>query len=162
MPVAIKKKNNLVGFRCNYLDCDYKNHGLESVKEHINRYHMNEKPFICDTCGLGFPGKPGLLSHSRIHKIRKHKCDFSSDCKFTTHFRNQLRDHMMRHNNERPYSCTWPGCEQAFVTMKEVALYVSFQVIVVFIIYQLFASFKQTSEAQAFRRETFSLRVALL
>jgi hypothetical protein len=118
----VKKMNKLFGFRCNYSDCDFGDQSLNVVKEHLNRLHLNQKPYVCITCGLSFFGEPSLRSHHRIHAKKRFKCDFV-DCNYETNIQKQLNEHLMRHKKIKPFDCLWPGCESKFCTEKELRLW---------------------------------------
>lgn len=76
------------------------------------RKHTNERPYICDVCGLTFRQSTDLKRHTTTHSTEKPvECTIcgkrmSTNAQFTVHLRS--------HTGEKPYSCK--VCSKSFGT----------------------------------------------
>lgn len=123
----VRNTNKLLGFQCNWTDCHYLNSRRICVVQHIKSTHTNDFSFICDKCEFKTFRAQYLKKHkSVVHSIESraiHKCDFG-DCRFESRNRRSLAEHKLRHSNEKPYECYWPGCEARYVLKNDLQTHV--------------------------------------
>ena len=83
------------------------------LKSHVNE---NDKPWRFSHCSHESKSKGSLSEHlEAVHaelttKSREkllQKCEF---CDFTTSFNKMFKRHLASHSEERPFVCTFPGC----------------------------------------------------
>ena len=87
--------------KCNV--CHREFNWLTSLQVHMLSHSTNNKPFICELCGKGFPLKIRLLKHLRIHSDEKpFSCDHCGK-RFNTKF--QMMSHRAVHTGERAHKC---------------------------------------------------------
>ncbi|CAC5412391.1 KRAB [Mytilus coruscus] len=106
------------------LYCSSKN----NLKRHVDRVHLNIKKYLCNECGKRFKGRDAYLYHAKRHVDpfgRDFECHICSkkiatekegagkiyncpldDCDGIFCSTTDLRLHMRRHNNEKPYECS--------------------------------------------------------
>ncbi|XP_054152652.1 zinc finger protein 62 homolog [Oppia nitens] len=106
-------------YRCQ--TCDYKSRNFEELETHVNRYHLNIKPYKCHICGQYLVGYTALRRHkSWKHYTMGEGLDQLSDwrkaqiaqtlskfqcklCKKFIHSEYDLKRHVLRvHQNVKP------------------------------------------------------------
>ncbi|XP_031639797.1 zinc finger protein 84-like [Contarinia nasturtii] len=65
--------------------------------------HKNEIPFHCRGCFTGFSQKVDQKTHEKVCKTRRYECHICK--KFFTVGKFSLKEHMRKHNGEKPYRC---------------------------------------------------------
>lgn len=94
------------------------------------RKHTNERPYVCDFCGISFRQSTDLKNHSRRHTGEKRILCTICGKKMSTagekltislylvnqifSFPGQLTIHLRSHTGEKPYSCS--VCKKTFTT----------------------------------------------
>lgn len=106
----LKRKRNLKYYYCEA--CDYRSLNKNTLEAHINKAHLNIRPFICEICQKGFYKKRNLTQHFVTHEKKKEKtCEICGDT-----FMNEktLIEHLMLHSGLKPFKCDKCGAE--FIT----------------------------------------------
>lgn len=77
---------------------------------HVNKVHLQIKPYSCDMCNKQFYTETNLLSHKKLHSLySKETCAF---CSKTFKCRKHLVIHVRKHIGVKPEVC--PVCRQCF------------------------------------------------
>ncbi|XP_075987755.1 uncharacterized protein LOC142984203 [Anticarsia gemmatalis] len=77
---------------------------------HVNKVHLQIKPYSCDMCERQFYTENNLKYHKKVHSMySKETCEF---CNKTLRCRKQLVIHVRKHIGVKPFSCQI--CGQAF------------------------------------------------
>ncbi|XP_039761716.1 zinc finger protein 28-like [Pararge aegeria] len=77
---------------------------------HVNKVHLQIKPYSCDMCDRQFYTETNLSSHKKLHSLfSKESCAF---CCKTFKCRKHLVIHVRKHIGMKPHSC--PVCRQCF------------------------------------------------
>ncbi|XP_061196274.1 gastrula zinc finger protein XlCGF8.2DB-like [Saccostrea echinata] len=89
-----------------------------SRKGHLERHmmsHRNEKPHLCDVCGMAFLTAGNRKAHvKRVHlKERSYECGI---CKKSYFCSKTLRYHLKTHTGEKNYECE--TCGKQFIILK--------------------------------------------
>ena len=70
--------------------------------------HLDDRPFVCETCGAGFKWKVGLRSHAAVHAdIKSYVCEL---CGYATAHKSQIKAHHRIHTGDL-YRCPMEGCK---------------------------------------------------
>lgn len=91
------------------------------LKDH-KLIHVEQTPFVCETCGTGFKSRTCLNSHV-YHKhstVRKHPCP---ECSKTFKTRTQLLVHKRTHSGEKPFQC--PECSYKSTTRGNMRIHLT-------------------------------------
>lgn len=78
---------------------------------HISNKHESVKTKLhyCFKCGYSTSKLSHFKQHERTHSLNSHiKCSY---CKYTTYHPPNLKIHERIHTNDKPYTCTFNGCE---------------------------------------------------
>ncbi|CAB3255043.1 unnamed protein product [Arctia plantaginis] len=88
--------------------CEKRFSNRRDVERHMNRIHLNVKPFRCDRCDKAYVNSWGLKDHQRfIHEGYKRPLQFPCPMCDKVFDRNQiLKIHIRTHTGERPYICS--------------------------------------------------------
>ena len=89
-------------------------YNVKIMKYHL-RTHTNERPWRCSLCIYESKRLNSLRHHLEVahQKFAKsieqgrHECKV---CRFTTSFGESFRQHLESHSDDRPFTCTFPGC----------------------------------------------------
>ncbi|XP_063390157.1 oocyte zinc finger protein XlCOF6-like [Cydia fagiglandana] len=102
------KSNIPYAFKHHCTHCEYSANTLDMLKAHINRIHLNVRPFECEHCHKRYFDSTQLKNHVKTHTgQRKPKvCDI---CGANLSGPTALKKHRRLHTGENPYSC--PYCE---------------------------------------------------
>ena len=105
-----------LGFKCNYSDCLFICIKSNKISEH-SKVHKIGKTFECDVCHNRYGSQRLLTKHMHIvHNSRNHpilKCNFEG-CLYTTYVGRYLKSHLVVHQSDRPYVCSYSGCDMSF------------------------------------------------
>ncbi|KAF9796755.1 hypothetical protein SFRURICE_001835 [Spodoptera frugiperda] len=108
--ILTKRKRLMKYYTCN--SCDYRSLNKNTLEAHINKNHLNIRPYICDICQKGFYKKSHLTQHLLTHeKVKDKTCEICGDT-----FLNEktLMEHLMIHSGQKPFKCDVCGAE--FIT----------------------------------------------
>lgn len=98
----------MYGKTCSFCEIMCSNQNQLSL--HINKVHLQIKPYSCDMCEKKFYTEYNLRFHKKIHsKFTKEKCHF---CGRIVKSRKLLVVHIRKHIGATPHSCQL--CNQAF------------------------------------------------
>jgi len=103
--------------------CDFKTNKNCYLTEHVNGVHENIKPYACtvEGCSYATSYRGGLKKHTEAvhlhikHDLREKKwmCNY---CDYRTRRERYLKEHIMaKHENNRPFVCTYDQCKYATV-----------------------------------------------
>jgi len=112
--------------------CDFKTHKKCYLVEHVNGVHEGVKPYECTVEGCSFATsyRGGLKKHTEaVHlhlrsavREKKWLCNY---CEFKTGREIYLKEHIMaKHENDRPFSCTYDDCSYATVSKNSLKKHV--------------------------------------
>lgn len=77
---------------------------------HVNKIHLQIKPYSCDMCDKQFYTEYNLISHKKLHSLfSKESCIF---CNKVLKCRKDLVVHVRKHIGSKPHQC--PVCRKAF------------------------------------------------
>lgn len=80
------------------------------LTSHVNKVHLQIKPYSCDMCDKQFYTQKNLKCHKKVHCMRsKEKCEF---CTKTLKSRKDLVIHIRKHIGIKPHQCLL--CSQMF------------------------------------------------
>ncbi|XP_028160813.1 zinc finger protein 814-like isoform X2 [Ostrinia furnacalis] len=99
---------------CSFCEKECANDNGLSV--HVNKIHLQIKPYSCDMCEKQFYTEFNLNCHKKVHNLlAKEKCIF---CNKTLKCRRDLVVHIRKHIGVQPYTC--PVCGQTFYSSNKV------------------------------------------
>lgn len=105
------KFNTLKNFKsqtCSFCEKECSNENELSL--HVNKSHLQIKPYSCDMCDKQFYTEPNLSSHKRVHEFHsKETCEF---CAKVFKCRKDLVVHVRKHIGSKPHNCH--VCRQSF------------------------------------------------
>ncbi|XP_054152633.1 zinc finger protein 845-like [Oppia nitens] len=64
---ALKVKSRISNGRYRCRTCGHQNKNFNQMETHVNRYHLNIKPYKCDICNEYFAGISSLRHHKTVH-----------------------------------------------------------------------------------------------
>ncbi|XP_045457251.1 zinc finger protein OZF-like [Melitaea cinxia] len=105
-----RRKRKLKYYYCN--ECNYKSQCKESVQGHKNKYHLQTRAYVCQTCFKSFYHKRNLVDHIQRHADTQN--DICEICGEMFLYKNNLLEHLKLHSGERPYECDI--CGKKFIT----------------------------------------------
>lgn len=94
---------------------------------HHNRAHLDIKEYICSICGRGFKTKDQLKSHTNSHTGEKPFKCTFNGCEKSFRSRSNRENHMLTHTGEKRYQCSVSGCNRPFGFAKDLRRHI-FQV----------------------------------
>ncbi|UXI20532.1 hypothetical protein NH340_JMT06475 [Sarcoptes scabiei] len=69
--IALQKDVKIVGYRCDWPDCEFLTCRKYVMVNHINGKHTNQRPYSCDMCNFTFVKRYFLKAHMyKVHKRR--------------------------------------------------------------------------------------------
>lgn len=106
--VKLKIINQRRAQTCSFCEKECPNDNELSL--HVNKVHLQIKPYSCDMCERQFYTESNLKYHKKVHSMySKETCEF---CNKTFKCRKQLVIHVRKHIGVKPFSCQI--CGQAF------------------------------------------------
>ena len=104
-------------FTCNFPQCGKGFKREKTLLKHIQVIHEGIKEkYLCGQCGQQFSSQSGFKTHVALHAgidyvKRNTKCNV---CDKMFRCQSDLKTHLVVHSKEKPFSCTWPECNQSF------------------------------------------------
>ena len=109
-----KNHNNVQTFTCD--ECGFSTIHSYSLKLHLESHNLTKesiKNYPCPDCEKTFKSSKRLYAHNRlVHQMQN--ILMCSECDYTCKTKSNLRTHMTRHSDERPFSCSY--CDLKFKT----------------------------------------------
>lgn len=106
--VKLRLYNNKNKQTCSFCEKSCTNENELSL--HVNKAHLQMKPYSCDMCEKSYYTEYNLNSHKRLHSLFSiEKCTF---CGKTFKCRRNLVVHVRKHIGIKPHQC--PTCRQSF------------------------------------------------
>lgn len=79
---------------------------------HVNKVHLQIKPYVCDMCDQQFYTEHNLRCHKKVHNLYcREKCSF---CSKMLNSRAKFVVHLRRHIGVKPFTCQI--CYEAFIS----------------------------------------------
>lgn len=104
---------------CSFCEKECSNDNELSV--HVNKVHLQIKPYSCDMCERQFYTESNLNSHKKVHSLfSKESCEF---CGKILKCRNDLVIHVRKHIGVQPHACLI--CSQTFYSSGRVKAHMS-------------------------------------
>lgn len=106
--VKLKLINKKRAQTCSFCEKECPNDNELSL--HVNKVHLQIKPYSCDMCERQFYTESNLKNHKKVHSMSsKETCEF---CNQTLKCRKQLVIHVRKHIGVKPFLCQI--CGQSF------------------------------------------------
>lgn len=77
MVTALQKESKIVGYRCDWPECEFLTCRKYVMVNHINGKHTNQRPYSCSMCNFNFVKRYFLKAH--MHKVHKIPYDTNDD-----------------------------------------------------------------------------------
>ena len=103
--------------------CEFKTAHIAALNNHRNVKHLRlkmvarPKKFQCDKCNLSFPSKANLANHMVVHNDERPFICNFPGCEFRSKYIISLKQHKERHSSKRKFPC--PMCHKRFPTKYE-------------------------------------------
>ena len=127
LPINEEDFARIMGYKCNFDDCQIMIPAKHKLVEHINARHLKINPYKCDwpSCEYTAVNPSAMKRHIEVHKdIRPFACTWpgcEQKCRRKTH----LDSHMITHGTERPFKCDWPQCDKRSVMAHDSLIFMS-------------------------------------
>jgi len=111
-------KNGQKRYKCSTCDKIFK---FSSVLElHIDEKHEKKKSYLCPKCDYTCTTKGRLKSH--YEQVHEQKCRFKCEkCEKAFYSKTQLDQHILKHDNLRPYTCEI--CGKTYINISQLNLH---------------------------------------
>ncbi|CAK1549151.1 unnamed protein product [Leptosia nina] len=121
----IHMQRHIIKFNLNRINtetCSFCEKACSNANElslHINKVHLQMKPYHCDMCEKQFYTEYNLSSHKKLHSLKsKEECKF---CHKNFKCRKTLVVHLRKHLNIKPHIC--PICTRSFYSESGMKLH---------------------------------------
>jgi len=112
LTVHLPKHSDSFGYMCTICNKGFK--WKQVWKVHMSS-HSESNILLCSICGFSTKHKSTMETHQNRHTGKDFVCTVTG-CSFKTARKQNLKQHIKNHNNERPYKCD--KCEKTFSQKK--------------------------------------------
>ena len=107
-----------LGFKCNQKDCNFVTVKVKHISQHVSS-HINGKQYKCNLCDKTF----SLANYLATHEFARHniknkpimRCP-EPNCQYSTFLNQNMKQHSVKHKNEKHLKCGENGCDKSFKT----------------------------------------------
>ena len=120
LTVHLPKHSDSYGYVCNICNTGFK--WKQVLKVHMST-HSETDNLLCSTCGFSTKHKSTMETHQNRHLGKDFACTIPG-CSFKTARKQNLKQHIKNHNNDKSYECN--KCDKIFSQKKNLLRHQAF------------------------------------